>query len=213
MKASQQNRISAQGLAYWYLRLNGFLTITNFVVHPDRGNLQETEADILGIRFPYRAENLVRPMPDDSVFSRIRDKSYIAIVEVATSECKLNGPWTKPERQNMLRVLRAIGAFPPKETSIIAESLYERGTYRSQLYHVGLLCLGARVNPDVVESRPEVEQILWEQVLQFIHRRFAGYLNEKRSHSQWDNDGHFLWDTFLKSKDDVDGFKSKVRIG
>ena len=54
--------IHPEKLAYWYLRLNGFLTIPNFVVHPDNGSNQKTDIDILGVRFPYRAENLNRQM-------------------------------------------------------------------------------------------------------------------------------------------------------
>jgi hypothetical protein len=50
--------ISSEKLAYWYLRLNGFLTITNFIVHPDFGRSQRTDVDILGCRFPYRQELL-----------------------------------------------------------------------------------------------------------------------------------------------------------
>src|SRR2546426_644182 len=37
-------------------RLNGFLTIRNFVIHPERGNDQRTDVDILGVRFPHRSE-------------------------------------------------------------------------------------------------------------------------------------------------------------
>ena len=32
--------VSSEALGYWFLRLNGFLTIPNFVVHPDTGSQQ-----------------------------------------------------------------------------------------------------------------------------------------------------------------------------
>ena len=38
--------ILTENLAYWYFRLNGFLTIPNFVVHPDFGIEQRTEVDM-----------------------------------------------------------------------------------------------------------------------------------------------------------------------
>ncbi len=47
--------IKYEQLGYWYLRLNGFLTIPNFVVHPDVGHNQETDVDILGVRFPLQS--------------------------------------------------------------------------------------------------------------------------------------------------------------
>jgi hypothetical protein len=45
-----------------------FLQIENFVVHPSGRGGQRTDADLLGIRFPHRAEFLfdhTKPMPDD----------------------------------------------------------------------------------------------------------------------------------------------------
>jgi hypothetical protein len=74
-------KIKSEKLTYWYFRLNGFLTIPNFVVHPDRGREQGTDVDILGVRFPYRAELLENPMSDDEVFTT-KDKPYIVIAEV-----------------------------------------------------------------------------------------------------------------------------------
>src|SRR5258707_13497545 len=76
----QNLRIRAEQLAYWYLRLNGFLTIPNFIVHPEQGRNQETDVDLLAVRFPYRAE--LRTMEDDEVFTRVREKSFIAFAEV-----------------------------------------------------------------------------------------------------------------------------------
>lgn len=96
--------INSEELAYWYLRLNGFLSIQNFIVHPDAGSDQETDVDLMAVRFPFRCENLVRPMKDDVPFARHR-KPFIVFAEVKARLCKLNGPWTKPERNNMERVL------------------------------------------------------------------------------------------------------------
>jgi len=203
--------ISSESLAYWYLRLNGFLTIANFVVHPDQGANQETDVDVLGVRFPYRAENLVRPMRDDDIFIRKRDKSYLVIAEVKSSSCALNGPWTKPERQNMLRVLRSVGAFPRPESELVAQALYTEGHYTSQLYYVSLMCFGSEVNPDVKTRYPEVPQLVWPEVLAFIHRRFSEYRKPKSGHPQWDHAGHALWNHFERHRD-CDDFIAKIRV-
>lgn len=203
--------IHSEQLAYWYLRLNGFLTIANFIVHPDQGNRQETDVDVLGVRFPYRAENLDRPMKDDIHFSRIREKSYIAIAEVKTARCDLNGPWTNPERRNMLRVLRAVGAFPKQESEIVAQALYDKGHYVSQLYHISLMCLGREHNPDIADRYPQVPQILWPEILTFIYRRFKEYRHQKVSHPQWDEQGHALWNESQRIRDENE-FLSSIRI-
>lgn len=152
--------IKSENLAYWYLRLNGFLTIANFIVHPDQGAMQETYVNVIGVRFPYRAENLRRPMTDDDGFAPTREKAYITIAEVKSGRCALNGPWTKPERGNMLRVVRAIGAFPKTEAKLAADALHKRGHYQNRLYHLSLMCFGREADPGLTARYSCVPQIL-----------------------------------------------------
>ena len=191
--------IKSEALGYWYLRLNGFLTIQDFVVHPERGYGQETDVDIIGVRFPYRAENLDDPMEDDKRIS-YEGKPLIVIAEVKNGRCSLNGPWTNPERRNMLRVLRSIGALTQTEADIAARSLYSSGVYSTELYHISLLCLGGYSNPEITEKYPLVPQILWDEVLRFIFSRFKKYERPKTSHPQWDVAGQFLWNTFMQNR-------------
>lgn len=198
-------QITAEQLAYWYLRLNGFLNIPNFVVHPEQGGNQRTDVDVLGVRFPYRAElfsELPRspPMQDDEPFRRLPEKTFIILAEVKAGMCSLNGPWTDPNRQNMQRVLRAVGAFPEPEVEPVAFSLYARGCYFSQLYLVSLLCMGDRENPRVSENFPDVPQITWATALHFIHRRFRRYRRQKASHGTWDRPGRELWDCAMENR-------------
>jgi hypothetical protein len=51
--------LDPEKVAYWYLRLNGFFQIENFVVHPERRGGQRTDADLLAIRLPFRAERVL----------------------------------------------------------------------------------------------------------------------------------------------------------
>jgi len=74
--------IGTEKLVYWYLRLNGFLTIENFVVHPDQGRDQRTDVDILGTRFPYRSELLKNSMKDDKKVILNENKIVIILGEV-----------------------------------------------------------------------------------------------------------------------------------
>jgi hypothetical protein len=40
-------------LAYWYLRLNGFLLLQNFVLHRNASTIEHSaDADLLAVRFP-----------------------------------------------------------------------------------------------------------------------------------------------------------------
>jgi hypothetical protein len=47
----------AEQLAYWYLRLNGFFPLANFVLHHDAEH-RTSDADLLAVRFPYVSENV-----------------------------------------------------------------------------------------------------------------------------------------------------------
>lgn len=204
-------QIKSEQLAYWYLRFNGFLTIPNFVVHPDRGSNQATDVDILAVRFPYRGENLANPMQDEEYFASIKEKLYIAIAEVKSTVCDLNRPWTDPKRQNMLRIIRALGAFPEAESNLVSKSLYKHGVYSNQLYYVSFLCLGRERNPDVTQKYPLVPQILWTDVLRFIHKRFHEYRRQKKSHPQWDQVGCDLWNAYQNNKD-MDTFIESITV-
>src|SRR5438128_347494 len=94
----QEEQLLPEKVAYWYFRLNGFLQIENFVVHPGRKGSQRTDADLLAVRFPHRAELLFdhpdHPMRDDEGILRLSSVAVdAAIVEVKGSNqlCGLNG--------------------------------------------------------------------------------------------------------------------------
>lgn len=195
-------RINSQELAYWYLRLNGFLSIQNFIVHPDIGDNQRTDVDLMAVRFPFRSENLVRPMQDDAHFSKYT-RPFVIFAEVKAGRCSLNGPWTNPTQQNMNRVLAALGVFTPKENKAVAADLYSQGFFENKSYRVSLFCISGATNPDISANCPQVPQILWPEILAFIFDRFRQYHRQKRSHGQWDQTGTLLWnkaEEFRRSK-------------
>ncbi|MBI1955224.1 MAG: hypothetical protein HYS38_02410 [Acidobacteria bacterium] len=204
-------QITAEQLAYWYLRLNGFLTIQNFIVHPDTGSEQRTDADILGVRFPYRAELRPNPMVDDDPFVQFTDRPYIIIAEVKRRLCNLNGPWTEPEKENLQRVLRAIGPFAENQVEPVARAIYTYGVFSNTTYNLTLACFGESANSEIKKKFPQIPQILWDKVLTFIYNRFITYPNQKASHPQWDDAGKALWDCVWENRTLV-AFKGAVTI-
>ncbi len=123
--------LTPEKVAYWYFRLNGFLQIENFVVHPERRGGQRTDADLLAVRFPFRAERLF-DNPDDIMaddeqgLALSRELIDIVIAEVKTNQpCTLNGPWTQQDRQNVHRVLAAIGCLPHNQIDAAAADIYQ----------------------------------------------------------------------------------------
>ena len=204
-----QQPVYTEKLAYWFFRLNGCLTIENFVVHPDVGSDQRTDADIIGVRFPYRAELFANPMTDHPVFRQIGDRPFLFIAEVKGRTCRLNGPWTSPDRQNIQRVLRAVGAIPLPEVNAAADALYQTNKYDSDHYAVRLFGLGDRIG-DFSINYPNAIPLTWDEVLRFIFRRFQQYHEQKRAHPQWCSTGTLLWKLAEQTRDE-ETFVSVVR--
>jgi len=203
-------RIAPERLAYWYLRLNGFLTIENFLVHRDYRRDRSTEVDVLGVRFPFRAEN-VRTMEDDARLIASGNRIQLVIVEVKQSQCALNGPWTDPQARNMEKVLAAVGAFPNSSWKEVASCLYRCGRFEDQGYLLSLLCIGRDPSDVLRASLPNVPQITFDQILRFIHGRFRAYLDVKRENNQWADDGRALWNEAVRHRE-VDAFLSEVKV-
>jgi hypothetical protein len=192
-------QILSERLALWFLRLNGFMTIPNFIVHPegpreDGAYPQQTDVDVLGVRFPFRAENRNRPMRDHRLFLSEQHRPMVVLSEVKTGQCGLNGPWTRRESQNMQKVLCAGGFRPADQVDAIAEALYEHGLWEDESLVIRIVCFGQQHNKGLAKSHPAVEQLLWqEDVLPFIYRRFDQYKLEKQMHHQWDPDAKELF--------------------
>ncbi|ARJ65166.1 hypothetical protein WV31_05580 [Magnetospirillum sp. ME-1] len=191
--------LDPEKVAYWYFRLNGFLQIENFILHDARGNGQRTDADLLAVRFPHRAEFIFDqelPMKDDEEALHL-SKAHIDIViaEITVNRpCKLNGPWTKPERQNMHRVLAAVGCVPTDQIDGVAADLYATGCYAGPNNRVRLVSIGGSRNPDLDARFPSVTQLTWLDVLTFIWQRFQKYRKQKTQVDQWDQCGkELLW--------------------
>lgn len=194
-------------LALWYLRLNGFLSVSNFVLHPKRRGSQETDADIVAVRFPYKAEFDNDPA-DDHRFTKRAGKPYFIVAESTTGVCKLNEPWTKADA--FCYVLRAFGPIPTDRVPFIADHMARAGVYSDESIDCGLLCLGISENPDLRRRYPSVEQVRWQEVTHFFHRRFSTYDRRKRDHEQWDLVGNNLWDFWNQFQKKEEKFWLKV---
>jgi len=185
----------AAQIAFWYFRLNGFLGVENFVLHPeDRKQSQKTDADFCGVRFQHRSE---LGMEDDAPFKESRRSPSYVIAEITRGICKLNGPWIDPNKENIQYVLRAIGAFPSDDNDAIAQSLYKHCTYpkpgAGQEFIFRLIAVGKTVDNALQKRFPHLLQIELDKMLGFIHQRFDTYRSQKANHSQWDQFGQTLW--------------------
>jgi transposase len=190
------NRLDPEKVAYWYFRLNGFFQIENFVVHPERNGSQRTDADLLAVRFPHRAERLFdNPndiMADDQQRLLLsRDLIDVLIAEVKTNDpCTLNGPWTQLDRRNVHRVLAAIGCFPAGIIEQAAADIYRTGVHVSDLgLRIRLVAVGRDRCNDLAAIYPEVVQLIWTEMLAFVWDRLHRYRQQKAQVDQWDAQG------------------------
>jgi hypothetical protein len=87
--------LNAEEVAYWYLRLNGFLTLRNFLVHGDRRGETRTEIDVLGVRFRHRREHLNQPMKDDDWIERAR-RNIVVFCDAKKGAQDFNNAWAEP---------------------------------------------------------------------------------------------------------------------
>jgi hypothetical protein len=188
-------RLNPEKVAYWYFRLNGFLQIENFVVHPTRHGGQRTDADLIAVRFPFRAERMFDD-PSDIMVDDIKrlalssDLIDIVIAEVKTNQpCTLNGPWTQQDRQNVHRVLAAIGCLSPGRIEVASSNIYRTGFYRDDVLRIRLVAVGRGRSPEIATMYPEVTQLVWSEILAFIWDRFHRYRKQKTQVDQWDSAG------------------------
>ena len=177
---------SFEQLALWYLRLNGYFVIPNFIAHGDGG--PRTDVDALGVRFPHSKE-----YPDDVQQLQIPPKKIdIVFAESKAGRCKLNGPWKNgDDRQALEYVLRRV-SICESDSSIQAAAtrLYAEQRQETADYLIRIVCFGSKTNGRL----PRVTQVLWPVVPSFINRRFKTYLDQKAEHQHWDTFGKYLWD-------------------
>lgn len=187
--------LTTEKVAYWYFRLNGFFQMESFIIHPTNANHgQRTDADLIGVRFPFRAERFFddpgKPMLDDEKLLQLSPGyTEVIIVEVKTNEpCTLNGPWTREEQQNVQRVLAAIGCFEIEHLDTIAMAIYETGLFEdsSRKLRIRLVALGGQSNGDLARKMPKVLQIIWPDILRFIGERLYVFRSIKVDNQQWD---------------------------
>ena len=120
--------------AEWFLGLNGFFTVQTFIIHPvtpEEGSQQRTNADVLGIRFPMRREVVGGNALTDHPAFQDETRPIFVIAEVKTGRCRLNGPWSNAEKENVTNVLRSFGQMSSASLDTISKALYESGRFRT----------------------------------------------------------------------------------
>jgi hypothetical protein len=123
-------------LAYWYLRLNGFFLIDNFVLHSaDLASNQSADADVIGIRNQHTVEKVGMFDVDDispallDFEPNIREKTVVVISEVKTSPQKQE---LLLQREDRLKyIVRRTGLFEAKIVDEVSNHLTKTNSYQN----------------------------------------------------------------------------------
>lgn len=202
----------AEEVASWYFRLNGFLSIPGFILHPDRTQrYPQTEADLIAVRFPYSAEIIGgRSMDDDNIVIQLDSDSkriVFVLVEVKVDLCRINGPWSERSRGNMQRVIRRLGFVQEGEIDNIAADMYDNLRWENQTFVLQYIAVGSRRNESLQERHPKLVQITFDEMSDFFLKRFQDFPEKLPTgpiHIQWPNFGRYYGEAMrsnLHSKD------------
>ncbi|MBS0157379.1 MAG: hypothetical protein JSS26_02175 [Nitrospira sp.] len=182
-----------EALAQWYLRLNGFFTITNFVVHPTHKGSQLTDGDIVGVRFPHRTEFQDGPGGDEEEFQHINNRLYFVVAEVKRGLCVMNQSWKMSGQEPIVALLQDLGPFAKCHVLDAASNLLSNGCYNTETLRASLLFIGSKFDPTLPTNALKKS---WLELLEFIFARFSKHHQVKTDHDQWDNLGKELFKHF-----------------
>lgn len=185
----------------WYLRLHGYLSVENFVIHePLQGAVpQGGEIDILAVRFPFSREEPrpgfvleLDPMLIDQAIEEEGLTDFV-IAEVKSAKDTLNDLW-KPPTSNLKQrrteyIVRWLG-FCDTDAAVeqVAAELQARRTARLKRYRVRLLYFGPAIHPEV--GTLGVPQFTHDRLAEFVvSPRASCYRDQgianRSAHSQW----------------------------
>jgi hypothetical protein len=98
----------------------------------------------------------------------------------------------------MERVLTAIGLYPLEEIRSIADGILADRSYRDSRGEFRLYAMGDVRDPRLARRHPDVRQLLWNDVLTFVHERLTRHGLVKRDHQQWDDVG---WSLYARARE------------
>jgi len=178
-------------LAYWYLRLNGFFPLTNFVLHKGAVSYS-ADFDLLAVRFPYVYEVVGGQEGDwDIANFRLWDIDLARdtvglIVEVKT------GANTRKLRENIVNSfsvdrliygIQRLGLWELNQVHHIAHELENQSIYRDpeRNFVVGKLLIAANMpSENAIPAVPPCLKLHLGQLENFVFNRIDDYNNSKQ---------------------------------
>jgi hypothetical protein len=171
--------------AYWYLRLNGFFPLSNFVLHGSEEALRHSaDVDLLAVRFPHVFEVIGGQERDWDTWFQQNLVDFEAnpvglLVEVKTGASASLPDMRRAFKQDRLRAaIHRLGFWPPDECEGVVNLLTERSYARGDGYTVAKLAITTRLLPSERVKDVCLNRSLSE-IESFIHNRMQAYADPK----------------------------------
>lgn len=173
-----------EAIAYWYLRLNGFFPLVNFVLHRHEHFSHNADADLLAVRFPFVAEP-IGGQDEDWDHSRFNDwglahrENIVCIIcEVKTGRVTSSAIRRSFSVERLRIALQRFGVHPPETLNTIAGQLGDDAvTTQGHITYAKLLIAGDDSNLGAVPCC----RISLQESVDFIRGRMAKYRNSKQA--------------------------------
>jgi len=202
-----------ESLAYWYFRLNGFMPLTNFVLHrPDPLHRHNADADLLAVRFPHVYEEVGGKQEDwdNDQFKKwgLDFRNVISlIVEIKTgrySEESINRAF---DERRVLYALRRLGVVNQEACEEISGELSRKGVVHYRAFSFAKILVSNSEN--AVGSCEKITpccRIELQHTVDFIRSRMHRYRADKevsRMFFSGDLIQFFAWEAGLSLVDDI----------
>lgn len=161
-------------IAYWYLRLNGFLLVEDFVLHRAQGR-HTSDADLLGVRLMHTHEAIdqERLDPDPALVRQLGgfERNCAVIVQVKTGDrFDAAGAFTLDRLRYGLAFLGCVGEHV--RDRVVAE-LEGKATGEAEGWIIAKLLIATEAN------QPDAVCVSLDSALAFIHDRLGRFGERK----------------------------------
>ncbi len=174
-------------LCTWFLRLNGYLTTTNFYAHDSHETLGEI--DVIGVRFPHSRE---LEFKDSDALKIPEGKIDLVLAEAKRGHIdSLDNSWISPEKQALEYIVQRVGMVHSEKVDEVCAALRKNRQMTVHDRSFRVICCARSMNDDL--EKQGVTCVKWAEVLKFIQHRFHNNEKLKRQHEQWDCFGQYLW--------------------
>ncbi|WP_305732965.1 hypothetical protein [Trichlorobacter ammonificans] len=173
-------------LVYWYLRLNGFFPLNNFVLHQHEETIDDSaDCDVLAVRHPHAYEIIGGQKADwDPNLSEqginLCDRITGIIVEVKTGQDAtkiLKNTINSFSSDRIRYAVQRLGFWPQEDTPVIEDTLNTRVSYQDDTFQIFKLLVSDRLPRSKEPER--WKQLSLSNVENFIVERLKKHCDKK----------------------------------